>query len=249
LWPFGSRAGGPRPARGPHDTDPFWARQFWDGVFGSVIPCRSLLVDPTRPRNPGPTPDAGHTSEQRRLRVRARNIAFNQILAAECAVVLRCRFDDGAVFDLSANREPDGTMIGDATRWTFVDRDISVQDHFHPSFSGQQKLAFHTIGASYDFTDTEAPALRLAEGYAEGLLAVSALDDAGVRGFEHRLHRPDGAVTPWEVTLGPVGPTIVVTGAGTTVVEVRALDLNGNQSASQFAAIDRDHAAGAPASD
>jgi lysophospholipase L1-like esterase len=242
IWPFNSTAAGPRAARGSDDNSPFWARQFWDGLFGSVIPCETLLVDPTNPRNAGPTPNASHSSEARRLRVRARTQAFNTILEQECATVLRCRFDDRATFEFSSNRV-NGSLTHNKSLWRFVDRDISTQDHFHPSFHGQRKLAAEAFTASYDFRDRTAPSLTLslsspanAAGWHRTNVWVTstASDAAGIRGYEHRVHAPSGSVSPWTRTIGVAGPTVPVSTEGVTHVEVRAIDRNGNQSASQI---------------
>jgi len=240
VWPFGSTAAGPRATRGSNDNSPFWARQFWDGLFGSVIPCKSLLVDPTNPRNAGPTPTATHASEARRLRVRARTAAFNDVLREECATVLRCRYDGGRLFEFSANRV-NGALTHNTSQWRFVDRDISTQDHFHPSFNGQKKLAAEAFAAGYDFTDRVAPVVSTVASPAANThgwhrtdvtVARSATDAAGVRGFEHRVHAPGGAVGAWVRTVGAGAPAVPVTAEGTTHVEVRALDVNGNLSAS-----------------
>lgn len=248
VWPFGSTAAGPRATRGSEDSSPFWARQFWDGLFGSVIPCKSLLVDPTNPRNAGPTPTATHSSEARRLRVRARNIAFNNILSQECAVVLRCNFDDKALFNFSANRV-NGSLTHNTGLWQFKDRDISTQDHFHPSFTGQQKLAANTFAASYDFTDRTAPTVALTPNpVANGngwnrtnvTVTVSGSDAAGIRGFEYRVRTGSG--TPaWTQVIGNSNVNVTVSAAGVSNVEARSLDANGNVSASSFrtVAIDR----------
>lgn len=242
IWPFNSTAAGPRAARTSVDNSPFWARQFWDGLFGSVIPCQTLLVDPTQPRNAGPTPTPTHASEARRLRVRARTQAFNTILGQECAAVLRCRFDDHALFEFASNRLPNGLLNGNSSQWAFTDRDISTQDHFHPSFGGQQKLAENTFESSYDFRDRTAPVTTVGlsapaneHGWHNANVTVtsSASDAAGIRGFERRTHQPSGATTAWTASIGANGPNVAVTTEGVTHVEVRSLDRNGNQSASR----------------
>jgi lysophospholipase L1-like esterase len=244
LFGLGGTAAGPRVARTSDETNPaalFGARFLWDGFLGSVIPCASLLENPTQPRNAGPNPTATHTDEVRRLQVRAHTMAFNTILEEECATVLRCRTDQGALFDFSTNRV-NGSLTFDRTQWQFLDRDISRQDHFHPSFHGQRKLAEQAFDASYDFTDTTAPEVTVAAdrsataaGWYNGDVTVttSATDAAGVRGFEQRIHATSGAVGPWSATIGAAGPQETVAAEGVTRVEARALDVNGNQSASE----------------
>ncbi len=242
IWPFNSTAAGPRATRGSQDNGTFLARQFWDGLFGSVIPCKSLLVDPTNPRNTGPTPDASNASEARRLQVRQRAIAFNDVLEAECAAILRCRYDNDALFNMSANRV-NGSLTANTAQWRFVDRDISTQDHFHPSFSGQRKLAEEAFKSGYDFTDRTAPAVTVStvaaaneNGWHRATVSVSrsATDLAGIRGFEHRVHAPGGSVGAWTRSIGSTASDVSVITEGLSYVEVRALDRNGNLSASRL---------------
>lgn len=242
LWYVRGAWSEPRPSRGfilgSEAVNAGLARLFWDNPTGLVIPCESLLEDPTNPRNsPGPTPDPNHPSEARRLRVRARNIAYNQVLAEECARYLRCRYDGGALFDFSSNRGPDGVLLADKNQWQLVDGDISTQDHFHPSFSGQQKLAEVAFTFGFDFTDRSAPTVALEQlgggGWRSGgvTVRVSGADDVGVRGLEVRLHRPGGEVGAWQEVSGAVHD-VVVAGEGLTYVQARAVDVNGNVSAS-----------------
>lgn len=82
------------------------ARVVWD----AADICQSLL---------GPT----RTEEQRQL-VRQRNLAFNAVLAQECAAIVRCRFDGNAVFNFQ-----------------FARSHVSTLDYFHPSLAGQAELA------------------------------------------------------------------------------------------------------------
>jgi lysophospholipase L1-like esterase len=72
----------------------------------------------------------------RRNRVRQRNIDYNTQLAEVCAVYfLTCRFDGNAVFNTA-----------------FVRSDVSSRDYFHPSVSGQAKLASITWAATFAFS-------------------------------------------------------------------------------------------------
>jgi len=242
IWPFNSTAAGPRAARGSSDNGTTVARFFWDNIFGSVIPCKSLLVDPTNPRNAGPTPTASDGAEARRLRVRTRAMAYNDVLQAECAAILRCRYDNDALFNLSANRVG-GSLTHNTAAWRFVDRDISTQDHFHPSFSGQRKLADEAFRAGYDFTDRTAPSVAVAtttaaneNGWHRASVSVgrSATDASGVRGFEYRIHQPSGSVGAWTRTVGATATNVGISSEGLSYVEVRALDANGNLSASRL---------------
>jgi lysophospholipase L1-like esterase len=89
----------------------FIARSVWS----TAKICQSMLA------NAGSTATA---DEARRGRVRQRNIDFNGVLAAVCATYRQCRFDNNAVFDTA-----------------FARSDVSARDYFHPSLSGQAKLA------------------------------------------------------------------------------------------------------------
>ncbi|WP_010475366.1 SGNH/GDSL hydrolase family protein [Streptomyces sudanensis] len=95
-------------------------RQVWQlGV------CASMLAD---------AQDLGPAAEERRERVRARVIAYNEVLRDVCARDERCRHDGGAVFAYAF----DGTQL-------------SPWDVFHPSRDGQGKLAeiaYRTVTAA-----------------------------------------------------------------------------------------------------
>ncbi|MCV0402579.1 MAG: PKD domain-containing protein [Chloroflexi bacterium] len=102
----------------------FWARLVWS----SAGICQSLLA------NPGSTSQA---DVQRREQVRQRNIAFNTQLAEVCAAhASRCRFDGNAVFNTQLTRS-----------------DVSG-DYFHPSLSGQARLAQTSWDAGFTWTTT-----------------------------------------------------------------------------------------------
>ena len=75
---------------------------------------------------------APERTERQRQRVRGRNIAFNTVLAEECATYARCRFDGDAVFDFQFTRD-----------------DISKLDYFHPNLTGQAALASATWERSW----------------------------------------------------------------------------------------------------
>lgn len=210
------------------------ARVLWDTV--GVVPCKTMLFRPNIPRNEGPTPDPTNTAEQRRLRVRDRTVTFNQVLDEECAVMVRCRFDDHGLFDFVSNRDDQGMLLADKSQWRFVDGDISTQDHFHPSFSGQRKLAEQVWESGYDWTDVTPPAPSVLiepapapSGWHRSPAKVSVRydDEAGVRGLEHRVG--GGA---WSPVIGD-RVDLEVTAEGETLLEVRAVDVNGNQSVTQ----------------
>jgi len=72
-----------------------------------------------------------NTSTQRAM-VRDRNIAFNAVLAQECAAYANCRFDRNAVYN-----------------YGFSKSQVSKLDYFHPSLSGQAALASITWATSW----------------------------------------------------------------------------------------------------
>jgi len=83
--------------------------------------CQGLLANPlsTEPAD-----------EERREAFRAQVIAYNEALAEVCAEFKRCIWDDEAVFDSSFTTEDVATVANTPTA-----------DYFHPSVSGQAKLA------------------------------------------------------------------------------------------------------------
>ncbi|MFJ5215945.1 SGNH/GDSL hydrolase family protein [Streptomyces sp. NPDC088354] len=85
--------------------------------------CPSMLADPE-------STDAA--ANARRQAVRERVIAYNSVLAQECARWKRCRSDGGAVFD-----------------YRFTSAELSPWDWFHPSARGQSRLAGIVYGAAF----------------------------------------------------------------------------------------------------
>ena len=99
--------------------DDWVARTAWD----AFDVCQSLLADPL-------STDADDVA--RRANVRNRVIAFNAVLAEVCAGYAKCRFDGNAVYNTD-----------------FTTSDVSHRDYFHPSLSGQAKLAQTTWNQSF----------------------------------------------------------------------------------------------------
>jgi len=157
---------------------------------------------------------------------------------------------------------PPNGPVAPRAQWWFEDDDISHNtgtfawacpapgilsggticgDHFHPSLRGQGKLAAAGHEASFQFqTDTTAPTRTITldrpadgDGVYAGPVGVTfgGDDGAGLRGQEVRVHQPNGSVGAWQQHLG-VAPPLTVSATGTTYVEVRSLDVNGNLSAS-----------------
>jgi GDSL-like Lipase/Acylhydrolase family len=71
-------------------------------------------------------------TDEERQQVVAREQAFNQLLAQECAMYSRCRWDNNAVYN-----------------HPFSASQVSTLDFFHPSLSGQAALAKVTWAASW----------------------------------------------------------------------------------------------------
>ena len=59
-------------------------------------------------------------------------MAFNTVLHDVCALYVQCHFDGYAVFNT-----------------VFVASDVTTRDFFHPSISGQAKLALVSWAAGY----------------------------------------------------------------------------------------------------
>lgn len=84
--------------------------------------CQSMLANPW---------STSSTDMARRQRVRQRVVDFNTVLAEVCAQYPQCRFDNNAVFN-----------------FRFSASDVSSRDYFHPSLSGQTRLASVAWSAS-----------------------------------------------------------------------------------------------------
>ena len=174
--------------------DSFTARTVWS--LAGI--CQSMLA------NAGSNSTA---DTARRERVRQRVIEYNAQLRDVCAQYVHCRYDGGVVFDTP-----------------FVRSDVTTRDYFHPSTSGQAKLAGVTWAATFDFSDASAPVSTATTAPAAGGTSVTlgAIDDRGVSGIEYRLGA--GSWTRY------VGTTLVPTGQTLTW---RAVDVNGNTEATK----------------
>ncbi|TDN91841.1 SGNH/GDSL hydrolase family protein [Microbacterium sp. BK668] len=89
----------------------FTARLTW----ASLGICQSLLANPS---------STNAADVNRRNAVQQRVNEFNAALAAVCAATAKCRFDNYAV-----------------ANYAFTKADISTRDYFHPSITGQARLA------------------------------------------------------------------------------------------------------------
>ncbi|MCB1018193.1 MAG: carboxypeptidase regulatory-like domain-containing protein, partial [Acidimicrobiales bacterium] len=242
------------------------ARFFWDNFLDIEVPCQSLLTNPT-------SLSASDVNRRNQVRERnlAFNAVLREECGA--VLRCRYDDDFFFNFSSNRQNPPDGPLLprnqwGFEDRDISHNRktgsiDFSYLcpvnftydgcgDHFHPSLIGQQKLASAGLLASYQFaSDATPPVVTLTPGrpadgggrYAGAVdVTVSASDAAGVRGTEVRVHQPDGSVGPWQEHLG-AAPTVTVSATGLTYVEARALDVNGNLSASTSLGVQVDPAA------
>jgi lysophospholipase L1-like esterase len=85
--------------------------------------CQSMLASPL---------STEQSDVDRRARVTQRNVDFNTALATICSRYVNCKFDNNAVFN-----------------FRFRATDVSTRDYFHPSLSGQKRLACVSWGAGY----------------------------------------------------------------------------------------------------
>ena len=229
------------------------ARTYWGQSF---FPCQSLLTNPS---------SYAAADRQRRLDVRTRDKAYNDVLKSSCDAVVRCFFDDDYLFNLTSNRvsPPDGALLPQS-QWRFTDSDISrnegvgkylcpVQgviaggcgDHFHPTKGGQGKVADAAWASGPTWSDHTFPTATVTTlgtpvsgdtFRARVEIAFGGSDASGIKGQETRTHWPDGTVTPWTPSIG-IAPHQVITTVGTSYVEVRSFDNNGNRSASTVKAV------------
>jgi len=92
-------------------------------IWAAFRVCQSLLANPL---------STAVADVARREAVRQRNIDFNGALHDVCALYVQCRWDGNAVFNA-----------------VFVASDVSTRDYFHPTISGQARLASVTWAAGY----------------------------------------------------------------------------------------------------
>jgi PKD repeat protein len=138
----------------------FWARFIWS----SADICQSLLDNPTSTQK---------VDEDRRLAVRARNQAYNAIMVKVCEsapIRDRCRHDQGAVFSTP-----------------LVTSDVSG-DYFHPSASGQARLAEESWKFRYTFgtPQNQAPTASFTSACSDltcSFNASASTDDVGITDY------------------------------------------------------------------
>jgi lysophospholipase L1-like esterase len=84
-------------------------------VWGALGICQSMLRNPT---------STSREDEERRIRVREREVAFNGVLRSVCAEHANCQYDG----DVGYN-------------YRFEAGEVSTNDYFHPSVRGQATIA------------------------------------------------------------------------------------------------------------
>ncbi len=185
----------------------------WNGtsLFPPLVPCQSLLANATS--------DAP-ADQQRREAVRAHGLELNRRLAEVCGELPRCRHDDGALW----------SYTNDPAR--FEEEHISHIDFFHPSFQGQRELARVAWESGFDHARAGAPAVdvEVADGRARIGASAGAASSA-VAGIEYRWLSPRELRPAW--TSSATDALVVPLTGSTSILELRAIDIDGNVSASR----------------
>lgn len=173
------------------------ARSAWN----SYNICQSLLANPL---------STAQADVDRRERVKQRNMELNQRLRAACAAYAFCRFDGEASF---------GTA--------FVPNDVSTRDYFHPSTTGQAKLA--SVSYESGYWGTKAVNGPPAAAFAHSCIGLTCTftDDSsdlqGITGWSWNFDAT-GAAAPTSVARNP---TRTFSAAGTYTVTLHAIDALG----------------------
>jgi lysophospholipase L1-like esterase len=175
--------------------------------------CQSMLASPT---------STTQANNDRRARVRQRNIDFNTVLGEVCAEFIHCHYDGGAAFNIA-----------------FTAGDVGTIDYFHPNSNGQAKAAASAWANGPNFADLTAPTTTIVRDHpASGVddwyredvsVSLTASDNTGVAGSEY-YYKLDGAGdAPWTKYTGP----FTISAEGQTTVTARSVDVNGNVEASK----------------
>jgi lysophospholipase L1-like esterase len=165
-------------------------------VWSSFQICQSMLANPL---------STASADVSRRATVLQRETDFNTQMKQVCARYVHCRFDGGAVFS-----------------YPYVATDANTLDYFHPSITGQAKLAGVAWSNGFDYTDSTAPisAATVTTIVGGATVALSATDNVKLSGIEYRLG-----------TGHYVRYTKPVTVAKGATITWRAVDVNGNSEA------------------
>lgn len=162
-------------------------------VWSAFAICQSMLANPL---------STAQADVDRRAAVLQRETDFNTQLKKVCARFIHCRFDNNAVFN-----------------YPFLASDANTLDYFHPSITGQTKLASVAWSNGFDFSDVTPPVSSAALTPVVGgdSVALTATDNVRVSGIEYKL----GSGQYRRYTAA------VKVSTGSTITW-RAVDVNGN---------------------
>lgn len=162
-------------------------------VWSAFAICQSMLANPL---------STAQADVDRRAAVLQRETDFNTQLKKVCARFIHCRFDNNAVFN-----------------YPFLAGDANTLDYFHPSVTGQTKLASVAWSNGFDFSDVTPPVSSAALTPVIGgdSVALTATDNVKVSGIEYKL----GSGHYRRYTAA------VKVSTGSTITW-RAVDVNGN---------------------
>jgi lysophospholipase L1-like esterase len=94
-------------------------------TWGLLSICQSMLANPT---------STSRADEERRIRVREREVEFNAVLARACEAYAQCKFDRNTGYN-----------------YRFEAGEVSTNDYFHPSVRGQTSIASVEWGVTWVF--------------------------------------------------------------------------------------------------
>ncbi len=95
------------------------------GTWNLLRICQSMLANPT---------SRSREDEERRLRVQRREVEFNRALETVCATYAQCKFDRNTGYN-----------------YRFRAEEVSTNDYFHPSLTGQATIADIEWGVTWVF--------------------------------------------------------------------------------------------------
>lgn len=160
-------------------------------IWGLAGICQSLLANPT-------SSDAADVA--RRQAVRQRNIDFNTQLAEVCATYVMCRWDGNAVFNT-----------------VYVRSDVAG-DYFHPSVSGQAKIAAGTWAVGYAWAPPPPKPLWVSDLSATATAAKSAWTARVTIAVRDAAGPVSGVVVSGTWSVGTGATSCTTSAAGTCTV-------------------------------
>ncbi|HEY6780562.1 MAG TPA: SGNH/GDSL hydrolase family protein [Thermoleophilaceae bacterium] len=103
----------------------FTADRTATSTWNALRVCQSMLANPT---------SRARADEDRRRNVQQRSIDFNRVLSDVCATYTQCKFDRNIAFN-----------------YHFRTSEVSTNDYFHPSLTGQTTIASIEWGQTWVF--------------------------------------------------------------------------------------------------